>query len=227
MLSPAAVGRQAAAFRRAPAEALLAWVVRTFPRKTALTLSFGGGGVVLAHMLSRIDRSVPVLFLDTGFHFPETLAFKEAFARRYGLTVVDVRPLADPGPLYATDPDRCCHLRKVEPLERAIAPFDAWISGLRRDQSVTRRAIELLELHDLGGRPILKVFPLAHWSAADVDRYLRAHDVPRHPLRDRGYTSIGCWPCTRPTAPGEPERAGRWSGTGKTECGLHTFTTRR
>jgi phosphoadenosine phosphosulfate reductase len=227
MLSPAAVRERAQALSGADPATILTWTVQTFPGRTALTVSFGGGGVVLAHLLSRIDRTVPVLFLDTGFHFPETLAFKERFTRKYGLNLVELRPLADPGPLYRTEPDRCCWIRKVEPLERALVGFDAWISAVRQEQAVTRSSVELLEHHEVAGRPIVKVFPLAHWSRADVWDYIRDNDVPYHPLLDQGYTSIGCWPCTRPTAPGEPERAGRWSGTGKTECGLHTFTVKR
>lgn len=227
MLSPAQVREHAQAFRGAHPETIVSWAVDTFPGTAALTVSFGGGGVVLAHLISRIDRTVPVIFLDTGFHFPETLAFKERFVEQYGLNLVELRPLTDPGPLYQTDPDRCCWIRKVEPLERVLPRFDAWISAVRQDQSATRSAVEPLEYHELDGRPIVKVFPLARWSRADVWRYIREHGVPYHPLLDRGYTSIGCWPCTRATAPGEGERAGRWSGTGKTECGLHTFTAKR
>ena len=206
---------------------MLVWVVETFPGKAALTVSFGGGGVVLAHLISRIDRSVPVIFLDTRFHFPETYAFKQRFVEQYGLNLVELTPLTDPGPLYKTDPDRCCFIRKVEPLERAMVGFDAWISAVRQDQSDSRAATEVVEYHEVAGRPIVKVFPLARWSRADVWRYIRENGVPYHPLLDQGYSSIGCWPCTRPTAPGEAERAGRWSGMGKTECGLHTFTTKR
>ena len=207
--------------------ATVEWALRTYPRRVALTVSFGGGGLVLAHIISRLDPSVPVLFLDTGFHFPETLAFRDEFAQRYGLNLVSLTPATDPGPLYQTDPDRCCWIRKVEPLERALVGFDAWISAVRQDQNAARTTIEPVEHHEIGGRPIIKVFPLAHWTRADVARYLAEHDVPHHPLLDRGYTSIGCWPCTRPTAPGESERAGRWSGTAKTECGLHTFTVKQ
>jgi phosphoadenosine phosphosulfate reductase len=227
MLSATDVRARALALRDSDPEMTLRWAVEAFPGKLALTVSFGGGGVVLAHLISRIDRTVPVIFLDTGFHFPETYAFKQRFAEQYGLNVVELKPLTDPGPLYATDPDRCCAIRKVEPLARAIAGFDAWISAVRQDQSVTRSATAVVEYHELDGRPIVKVFPLAHWSREDVWRYIRQHEVPYHPLLDQGYTSIGCWPCTRPTTPGEPERAGRWSGTGKTECGLHTFTQHR
>ena len=210
----------------ASAEQVLEWAITTFRGRVALTVSFGGGGVVLAHMVSRIDRSVPVLFLNTGFHFEETVAFKDEFAARYGLHLVELRPSFDPGPLYQTDPNRCCAIRKVEPMQRALAGFDAWITALRRDQAETRRSIDVLEPHLVDGRTILKVMPLAHWAREDVWRYLRQHEVPYHPLLDQGYTSIGCWPCTRPTLAGESERAGRWSGTGKTECGLHTFSAR-
>jgi len=227
MLSAAQVRERAAALKGADPETTIAWAVDTFPGKVTLTVSFGGGGVVLAHLLTRIDRTVPVIFLDTGFHFPETYEFKERFAQRYGLNVVELNPLTDPGPLYKTDPDRCCAIRKVEPLARAIAGFDAWISAVRQDQSSSRSSTELVEYHEVDGRPIVKVFPLAHWSRADVWRYIRENGVPYHPLLDQGYSSIGCWPCTRPTAAGEAERAGRWSGAGKTECGLHTFTLKQ
>jgi phosphoadenosine phosphosulfate reductase len=210
----------------ASAEQVLQWAITTFRDKVALTVSFGGGGVVLAHLVSRIDRRVPVLFLDTGFHFPETVAFKNGFVARYGLKLIELRPRFEPGPLYKTDPDRCCAIRKVEPMQRALAGFDAWITALRRDQSDTRRATEVLERHAVNGRTILKVMPLAHWTREDVWRYIREHDVPYHPLLDQGYSSIGCWPCTRPILAGESERAGRWSGTGKTECGLHTFSAK-
>ena len=226
MLNAAAVRERAAELRGVTPERIVAWTVATFPERAALTVSFGGGGVVLAHMLSRIDRGVPVLFLETGFHFPETLAFKDQFAERYGLNLVELRPATDPGPLYRTDPDHCCWIRKVEPLQRALGGFDAWISAVRSDQGDTRAGLDILEYHQANGHPIVKVFPLAGWSRDDVWRYIREQDIPYHPLLDQGFTSIGCWPCTRATRPGEPERAGRWSGMGKTECGLHTFTVK-
>ncbi len=226
MLSSAEVRERAATLRAASPETILSWAFTTFPKRAALTVSFGGGGVVLAHMLSRIDKTIPVLFLDTGFHFPETLAFKDEFAERYGLNLVELHPATDPGPLYRTDPDRCCWIRKVEPLQRALVGFDAWISAVRSDQGEARATVEVLEYHRTNGHPVVKVFPLAGWSRDDVWRYIREHEVPYHPLLDQGFTSIGCWPCTRATRPGEPERAGRWSGMGKTECGLHTFTVK-
>jgi phosphoadenosine phosphosulfate reductase len=223
---PVEVREQADALRGTAPEEIVRWALETFPGKTALTVSFGGGGVVLAYMISQIDKTVPVIFLDTGFHFPETLAFKTRFVEQYGLNLVEMRPLTDPGPLYQTDPDRCCWIRKVEPLQRALTGFDAWISAVRSEQGNGRAGVDLLEYHESDGQPIVKVFPLAAWSRDDVRRYIAEHNILYHPLLDRGYTSIGCWPCTRPTLPGEAERAGRWSGTAKTECGLHTITTK-
>lgn len=226
---------RAAAVRLAGAspEAVLTWALETYGDRAALTCSFSGPGVVLAHMVARISPRTPVLFLDTGYHFPETLAFKERFARHYGLNVVDVRPALSPeeqearhGPrLYERDPDLCCRIRKVEPLARLLEGLDAWVTGLRRDQSETRAGIDVLEYHETPtGHPLVKVMPLAHWTRRDVWAYIHRHGIPYHPLLDAGYTSIGCQPCTRPVSAGEPERAGRWAGFGKTECGLHTFT---
>src|SRR5437667_7899000 len=192
MLSAAQVRERALALRGADPETTLTWAVDTFPGKATLTVSFGGGGVVLAHLLSRTDRTVPVLFLDTAFHFPETYAFKERFAKRYGLNVVDLKPLTDPGPLYRKDPDRCCTIRKVEPLARAIAGFDAWISAVRQDQSSTRSATEVVEYHEIDGRQIVKGFPLAHWTPADLCHYIRENCVSYQTVLEPVYSTIGC-----------------------------------
>jgi phosphoadenosine phosphosulfate reductase len=227
MLGSAEVHEKAAALRGTPPEEVLRWALETFPRRTALTVSFGGPGVVLAHMLSRIDKTVPIYFLDTGFHFSQTLEFKARFTAQYGLNVVDLKPATEPGPLYQTDPDRCCWIRKVEPMQRTLPEFDAWVSALRADQAKTRSGIEVLEYHDAAGHAVVKVYPLATWSRDTVWQYIREHQIPYHPLHDSGFRSIGCWPCTRATRPGEDERAGRWSGMGKTECGLHTFTVKQ
>lgn len=216
------------------APAILRWTVETFPR-VGLTLSFGGTGIILAHLASRLNLRLPVYFLDTGFLFPETLATRQAFVERYGIEVMDVRPersVEDQaelyGPeLYRRDPDLCCHLRKVLPLQRVLAQLDAWVTGLRRDQGPTRATVEILEEHRLpDGRSIVKVNPLAHWTRQEAWTYILEHGLPYNPLLDRGYRSLGCQPCTRPVAPDAPERSGRWAGTGKQECGLHTFTTR-
>lgn len=222
------------------AERIIAWAGDRFPGRLVLTCSFGGGGIVLAHMLRKHHPDVPVLFLDTGFHFPETLKFKEQFAARFDVPVVDIHPrlrveeqATRYGPeLYARNPDLCCALRKVEPLAEALLDrgTDAWMSALRRDQSPTRRHIRVLEEHVVANasgarsRPVLKIHPLAGWTRADVQRYIDEHNLPTHPLLNEGYTSIGCAPCTRPAAVGDTERGGRWAGTDKTECGLHTFT---
>lgn len=225
-LTPEAVKVQAQRLAGASPEAVLQWAIETFPGRVGLTCSFSGPGVVLAHMIARLDRRVPVIFLDTGFHFPETYAFKDQFVKQYNLNLVELRPSSDPGPLYETDPDRCCFIRKVEPMQRALAGLDAWITALRRDQSETRSQVDLLEYHEADGRPLVKVLPLAHWTRKEVWSYILGNGIPYHPLLDQGYSSIGCWPCTQPTLPGGDERSGRWAGRGKTECGLHTFTQR-
>jgi len=205
-----------------------------YPR-LAFTCSFGGTGIVLAHVIAMHRLPIPVYFLDTGYLFPETLALRHQFAERYGLEVIDVRPELsvlrqaerDGDELYRRDPDRCCALRKVDPMRQLLEGLDAWVSGMRRDQSASRGEVEVLERHTLAdGRVIAKINPMAHWTRQDAWRYIAGNDLPYNPLADRGYKSIGCWPCTRPVGDGEDERAGRWAGTGKTECGLHTFTSK-
>lgn len=206
------------------AEAVLARVLGDAEvGRTALVSSFGAESVALLHLVSLVDRTTPVLFLDTEMLFPETLAFQAEVAGALGLT--DVRrigPLGaaerDPdGMLHGRDPDACCALRKTEPLERALAPFEAWITGRKRHQSAGRAALPLVEA--AGGR--LKVNPLAAWAPGDARAHMEAHDLPRHPLVARGYPSIGCAPCTSRVDAGEDERAGRWRGQDKDECGIH------
>lgn len=209
-----------------PAAALLAELIRdSFAGRIALVSSFGAEAAVLLHMVARIDRQVPVIFLDTGKLFGETRRYRDLLVRRLDLR--DVRTIeADParlaavdpdGTLWRSDPDRCCTLRKVEPLARALAPFAAWINGRKRHHGALRAGLPLVERVD--GR--VKINPLAAWSADDVAQYFTEHDLPRHPLEADGYTSIGCLPCTDRAAPGEDARAGRWRGRGKTECGIH------
>lgn len=234
-ITPGWVGEQARRLAAAPPAELLRWAVDRFAPRVGLTCSFSGAGVVLAHLLSQVAPAVPVIFLDTSFHFAETLRYKDELAERLGLNLIEHQPklsrreraLRYGADLYRRDPDLCCALCKVEPMQRALQGRDAWITALRRDQSPTRAAIEPLEYHELpGGRAVVKVMPLYRWQARDVQQYMEQHGIPRHPLLDRGYASIGCAPCTRPVAAGEDERAGRWSGSDKTECGLHTFTRR-
>lgn len=212
---------------RSPEE-ILGWACAKFAPDVVLTCSFQHDGVVLAHMLTTIAPWVPVVFLNTGFHFPETLAYRDDIARRFGIRLRDVTPAvpreqfaAEHGlDLYRRDPDLCCRINKVEPLRQALAGARCWLNGRRRDQASMRSGIAVVERFEGG---IHKVNPMAAWSAADTYRYMQRHGIPEHPLFDKGYASIGCAPCTRPILAGEDERAGRWSGTGKTECGIHTF----
>ncbi len=209
-----------------PAAGLVAALAEEFRGRVALVSSFGADSAVLLHMVAEADPGMPVLFLDTGKLFPETLAHRDRLAHRLGLRDVRaVRPdpgglaAADPlGGLWNADPDRCCALRKAAPLERALAGFGAWISGRKRHQAATRAALPLLEC-DAAGR--LKANPLAAWSAEAVEAYRVAYDLPAHPLVAEGYPSIGCRPCTSRVLPGEDPRAGRWRGRSKTECGIH------
>ena len=225
ILTPAGLQSAATALRAQSPEEILAWTLRTFPRRTAVTVSFGGPGVALAVMASRIEPATPIVFLDTGFLFPETYALRDEFVKRYGINLVEYKPLSDPGPLYETDTDGCCAIRKVEPMQRALGDFDAWVSGVRRDQGPSRANTEVVEHHLVGDRPLAKVYPLAYWTRGQIWSYLLDKGIPYNPLLDQGYASLGCWPCTRATRAGEDERAGRWAGSGKTECGLHTFTS--
>jgi len=215
-----------AALGMAAPEDVLARALGDFSGRIALVSSFGAESVVLLHMVARIDRGLPILFLDTELLFAETLAYQRELADALGLTGVRVvRPdpadLAgsDPdGRLHRRDPDRCCALRKSLPLETALRGYGAWITGRKRHQTAARAGLARFET-DAGGR--VKVNPLADWSGEDVRRYIEAHALPRHPLVGRGYPSVGCAPCTDPVAPGENMRAGRWRGLAKEECGIH------
>jgi phosphoadenosine phosphosulfate reductase len=192
----------------------------------AMVSSFGAESVALLHMMSVIDRTTPVLFIDTEMLFPETLDYQLDLTRRLQLSDVRVlRPdrdeafTTDPqNDLHRHDPDACCALRKLAPMSRAVAPFDAWISGRKRYQGGRRTTLAFFEDED--GRRI-KVNPLAFWTRDDVQDYIVNNRLPRHPLVERGFPSIGCAPCTTSVAPGEDPRAGRWRGQEKVECGLH------
>lgn len=212
-----------------PADRILAWAAAVVPR-FVITSSFGADSAVLLHLVAEVAPEVPVLFLDTGFHFDETLRFRRGLARQLGLSVLDLRPdLSIPqqearygSDLYARDPDTCCGLRKTLPLRRALQSFDGWATGVRRAQTPERAATPVVEARRHDDRWLVKVAPLATWTDEDVAAYLERHDLPRHPLADRGYPSIGCQPCTRAVAPGDDPRAGRWAAfEGKTECGIH------
>ena len=209
----------------ASAQDVLRWAVDTFGERFVIASSMGDG--LMAHLASSVTSGVDVLFLDTGYHFAETIGTRDAVAQVYDVTVRTVLPLlsiaqqdGEHGPrLYERDPNACCALRKVEPLARGLEPYDAWASGIRRDEAVTRRDIGVVEWD--AKRSMVKVNPIAAWTQADVDAYVAEHGVLVNPLAYDGYPSIGCAPCTRRVAPGEDPRSGRWAGTTKTECGLH------
>jgi phosphoadenosine phosphosulfate reductase len=199
--------------------------------RTALVSSFGAESVVLLHMISVIDRTLPVLFIDTEMLFAETLAYQQEVADRLGLANI-IAVKADPAKLAFEDPDgtlhqfstdACCALRKTEPLERALSGYDAWITGRKRYQGSTRANVDFFEAE---GDLRIKVNPLAHWGREDLIDYMVNNRLPRHPLVAKGYPSIGCAPCTSPVAPGEDERAGRWRGSAKVECGIHFINGR-
>ena len=194
--------------------------------RVALVSSFGAESVVLLHMVSRVAPGLPVLFIDTQMLFPETLDYQRDVSARLGLTNVQVIRAAeaevarqDPdGTLHQFDANACCDLRKTVPLERALSGFDAWITGRKRFQNSDRAALEFFEPEPPSR---LRINPLAHWRAEDVQEYMVENNLPRHPLVARGYPSIGCAPCTSPVKPGEDPRAGRWRGQDKSECGIH------
>lgn len=216
-------------FEKAQPAEILRWAIDEFKPKVALSSSFQTESVALLHMVSEIDPSIRVLFLETGWHFKETLDFKNEVVKRFGLTnVADLK--ADPkkrealsqatgGKPYEANPDQCCYLNKVEPLEEALKGLNAWISGIRRSQSKTRKDIQIVEEY----QKLFKINPLANVTSGDIWWYIKEHKLPIHPLFQKGYLSIGCWPCTKPVQPGDDERSGRWAGTDKTECGIHTF----
>jgi len=225
-LSRADVDQLSEEFESRPAQELLAWAVDRFDGRIVLTCSWQQQSSVLVDMLHQLGAGIRIVELDTGLLFPETYETRERLVARYGLELeridpretVDEQALSEGPTLWRRDPDRCCALRKVEPLERALVGMDAWITGIRRAQSITRAGARVLELDPRG---VVKVQPLAGWSDEDVKGYLFAHDVPYNPLHDRGFPSIGCTPCTRAIRPGEDSRAGRWADAEKTECGLH------
>ena len=229
-VAPAFVAADAAAlearFAGVSTQDMLATLLKgTLAGRIAAVSSFGAESAVLLHMIAAVDRDVPVIFTNTQKMFGETLAYRDELAERLGFTDLRVyRP--DPrllaakdatGLRWSYDPDGCCDLRKVEPLRRALAPFDAWISGRKGFQSSSRTAIPRFEIDE--GK--LKLNPLADWDKARLDAYFADHALPRHPLEAQGYLSIGCAPCTSKVRPGEDPRSGRWRGWDKVECGIH------
>nr|WP_310306571.1 phosphoadenylyl-sulfate reductase [Nocardioides marmoribigeumensis] len=209
----------------APAEDIVEWAAETFGERFAITSSMGDA--VLAHLASRVVPGIDVVFLDTGYHFAETIGTRDAVELTLPVRMLTIEPAqsvaeqdAEYGErLFERDPDLCCALRKVQPLQDALAGYDAWATGLRRAETHARVIAPVIGWDDRKQK--VKVSPLARWTDEQVDRYIARHDVLVNPLQQDGYPSIGCWPCTRRVAPGEDKRAGRWAGQDKTECGIH------
>lgn len=208
---------------------VLRWAVERFFPKLTMATAFGAEGCAIIHMLAEIEPRVRIFNLDTGYQFRETLELRDRIAEKYGIEVEMIRPATTVaeyeaihgGPLYGTHPDRCCHDRKILPLRQAIVGYEGWISSIRGDQSKDRANTPKVGWDKKFN--LVKINPLLNWTKKDVWTYVVANDVPYNPLHDAGYPSIGCWPCTQPVAPGDDERAGRWAGKAKTECGLHSL----
>lgn len=225
MMDKAALNEVNTCLEQASPQAILQWAVQQFAPRIAATSSFQTQSLPLLHMIAQTVPELPVIFLDTGFHFPETLAYRDRLMAQFGLNIRSLTSVAghdgflrQHGQLYRRDPDLCCYLNKVEPLRLARQELDAWITGIRRDQTDLRRAAAIVTREQDG---VYKICPMLNWTSRDVWRYIRQYELPVHPLFSQGYMSVGCAPCTRPVAAGEDERAGRWAGKDKTECGLH------
>jgi phosphoadenosine phosphosulfate reductase len=228
------VRQKADEFESAPLRDILAWAWQTYGERAAIGTSFQGAGLVAMQTAYANGFRFPVFTIDTGLLFPETLALKSDIEQRLGLTIESLHPeqtveqqSAELGPeLWKNKPDLCCSLRKVIPLQKKLATLDVWITGLRRQQNDSREKIRIVELYHfdvLRDRYIIKLNPMAAWTRDQVQSYIKEHNLPVNALAAQGYRSIGCQPCTRPVAEGESERAGRWTGFDKSECGIHTF----
>ena len=227
MFSPAEIERFSREFEAKTPQEIIQWAVDTFWPQVALSSSFQTQSLPLLHMAWTVRRDILIFFLDTGYHFWETHMFRERLASHYQLNVLDLyrdsrwnefaRNRTRSLPIE--DPNLCCYIHKVEPMQKALKDMKAWISGIRRDQTAVRAQAKILELQDDG---LLKINPLLNWTKEDIKKYSEEHRLPAHPLFQRGYRSIGCAPCTIAIGVDDDERAGRWSGRGKTECGLHT-----
>jgi phosphoadenosine phosphosulfate reductase len=212
-------------------EQILGWAADRHGSGLAMATAFGAEGCALIAMLSKIPNAAYLFNLETGYQFKETLELRDRLMEKYGLVIHFVRSEETVshmeerfgGPIYSSDPDKCCHIRKVVPLKEAISGYSAWISAIRRDQSSVRSTAPIVGWDKKFN--LVKVNPLANWTKRDVWDYIINNEVPYNPLYDQGFASIGCWPCTRAISTGEDERAGRWSGMAKTECGLHTLPT--
>ncbi|HUC91475.1 MAG TPA: phosphoadenylyl-sulfate reductase [Paenibacillus sp.] len=222
----ALVSQKAAELENASPEDILRYAVETFPNMT-FACSFGAEDVVLVDMLQKISPKTDIFYLDTDFHFKETYETRDRLEQRYGMKFVQVKPALTPEEqaarhgeeLWKSDPNACCNIRKVAPLTQILSKYDAWITGIRRDQAPTRANAKKVEYDTKFG--LIKFNPIASWTSEQVWEYIRANDVIYNPLHDNYFPSIGCEYCTRQVMPGEDPRAGRWAGSDKTECGLH------
>lgn len=233
-INPEEVRELAEKFESASLTEILQWTWDRFGVKAAIGTSFQGAGLVMIHHAVKAGLPFPIFTLDTQLLFPETIELQSRLEDFFGVKIEGLLPEQTPeqqaaqfGPeLWKTKPDLCCTMRKVEPLRKKLADLSVWMTGVRRQQSDTREGVRILELYQFDALRelyILKLNPMAPWAKEQVWDYIKANGIPYNPLHDRGYRSIGCWPCTRPTAAGENERAGRWTGFDKAECGIHTF----
>lgn len=212
------------------ARTVLSWAYETYGDRAAISTAFGPSGVALMHLASQINPGARVFFIDTGFHFPETLAMVDRIQARLDVQVEVIEPLISVAEqaleygdeLPVLDSNQCCSIRKVEPNKRLLRGLGAWITALRRDQGPSRANTPVLEIKQVDGRHLAKLNPLVTWKRQEVWQHIFAHDLPYNPLHDDGYPSVGCWPCTRRATDPDDERSGRWAGQNKTECGLHT-----
>jgi phosphoadenosine phosphosulfate reductase len=220
-------GRISTRFDRAATSDLLTWAVQTFGAGLSVGTSFGASGIVLMDLTLRINPDVDVFYIDTGYFFPETIALMKRLEAHYGrnfrrvstqLSIADQEKRFGPR-LYESDPDLCCHVRKVLPMTGALVDSTAWMTAVRRDQAPSRRNTPLVQWNER--HSVVKIAPLAQWTESDIWAYIDEHHLPYNRLHDQNYPSIGCWPCTRPVQPGEDLRAGRWAGMTKIECGIH------
>jgi len=227
MLLPYQVERLSQELEMKTPQEIITWAVDTFWPAIALSSSFQTQSMPLLHMATRIKPDLPIFFLDTGCHFWETLMFREEIAHKWSLNVVDlyrdsrwdVFARQNVRGLPVDDPNLCCYIHKVQPMQKAMHAVSAWISGIRRDQTAERAGAQILEIQKDG---LLKINPLLNWTKQDVQAYRKEYNLPEHPLYKKGYRSVGCAPCTVAIGANDDERSGRWAGRGKTECGLHT-----
>ena len=238
MITPKEAAALNEQFSRSTTEEILRWAWERFGKRAAIGTSFQGAGLVMIDVARQAGLDFPVFTLDTGLLFKETLELKQRLENFFGFQIeslvpdltVDQQTEAMGPELWKRDPDLCCTMRKVVPLQGKLADLDCWITGLRRQQSDSRSDIGILELYvfdEAAGRDIVKLNPMAAWTREAVWQHLRDRKIPYNPLQDQGYRSIGCWPCTSKTASGENERAGRWTGFNKVECGIHTFMSKK